>query len=82
MSYEVKRITHSEKNWVLEVVRGWGADFVVSRGRKIYPAEIEGFYAVDASGKKVGLVTYEVINGQCEIVTIDSFALFKGVGTI
>ncbi len=66
---------------MLEIVRRWGADFVVSRGRKIYPAEIEGFYAVDATDRRIGLVTYEISGDQCEIVTLDAFDRFAGAGT-
>jgi ribosomal protein S18 acetylase RimI-like enzyme len=66
---------------VLEVVRGWGADFVVTRGRKVYPTEIDGFIATDESGEKVGLVTYEIIGDQCEIVTLDAFEKTRGIGT-
>jgi N-acetylglutamate synthase-like GNAT family acetyltransferase len=82
MNYEIQPVVDSDKNWVLEVVRHWGADFVVTRGRKVYPAEIEGFYAVDDSGKKVGLVTYEIFGDQCEMVTLDAFEKFSGVGTV
>ena len=82
MKYSIKPVTDADKVWVLDVVRGWGADFVVTRGRKVYPAEIEGFYAVDDTGKKVGLVTYEIIGEQCEIVTLDAFEKFRGIGTV
>ena len=81
MNYEIKPVAEVDKDWVLEVVRGWGADFVVTRGRKVYPTEIEGFYAVDDSGKKVGLGTFEIIGDQCEMVTLDAFEKFSGVGT-
>jgi len=81
VNYEIQPVADANKSWVLEVVRGWGADFVVTRGRKVYPSEIEGFYAVDDSGKKVGLVTFEIIVNQCEIVTLDAFDKFSGVGT-
>lgn len=79
--FSLHKIEEADKGWVLDIVRGWGADFVVSRGRKIYPAEIEGYIAVDRSGEKVGLVTYEIIDDQCEVVTLDAFHKFSGVGT-
>ncbi|MFH2049842.1 MAG: GNAT family N-acetyltransferase [bacterium] len=81
MSTRIKRVTEKDKEWVLEVIRGWGADFIVSRGRKVYPTEIEGFYAEDEEGKKVGLITYEIIDDQCEVVTLDAFRKFSGIGT-
>ena len=81
MNFAIKRVTESDKPWVLEVVRHWGADFIVSRGRKIYPTEIDGFYAEDENGEKVGLVTYEITSFQCEVVTLDAFRKFCGIGT-
>lgn len=81
MAFKIHPVTAGEKEWVLEVVRGWGADFIVSRGRKIYPTELDAFYAEDESGEKVGLITCEIIGDQCEIVTLDAFVKFKGIGT-
>ena len=81
MNFTIRSVTPDDKNWVLDVVRGWGADFIVSRGRKIYPAEIEGFLAVNSEGKRVGLVTFEINENQCEIVTLDAFEKFSGIGT-
>jgi len=81
MNYKIRPVTAAEKDWVRDVYRGWGADFVVTRGRKVYPAETEGFYAIGETGKKIGLVTFEIIGDQCEIVTLDAFEKFRGIGT-
>lgn len=81
MPITIHQITDNEREWVLEIARGWGADFVVSRARKIYPAQIEGFYAVDQTDQRVGLVTFEVTADQCEVVTLDAFDKFHGIGT-
>ncbi len=81
MNFTIKRVEETDKPWVLEVVRGWGADYIVSRGRKIYPTEIDAFYAEDENGERVGLVTYEITDFQCEVVTLDAFKKFSGIGT-
>ena len=81
MSFKIKRVIETDKEWVLEVVMGWGADFIVSRWRKVYPTEIDGFYAEDKKGERVGLITYEFNGDQCEIVTLDAFRKFNGIGT-
>jgi N-acetylglutamate synthase-like GNAT family acetyltransferase len=81
MNFTIHKITDKDKNWVLEITRQWGADFIVSRGRKIYPVEIEGYFAQDNNGKRIGMVTYEVTDNQCEIVTLDAFEKFQGIGT-
>lgn len=81
MEITVHPVTPDDGEYVLEVFRGWGADFVVSRGRKMYPASLEGFIARDEEGSNVGLVTYEIDGSQCEIVTLDAFQKYKGIGT-
>ena len=82
MKFSVRGIAESDHAWVLEVVRGWGADFIVSRGRKIFPAELPGSVAEDEHGNKVGLLTYEIIGDHCEVVTLDAFNKFSGIGTV
>lgn len=81
MIITIKEVTENDKDWVLEIVKSWGADFIVTRGRKVYPTEIDGYYAIDENNKRVGLATYEIIGDQCELVTLDAFTKFSGVGT-
>jgi ribosomal protein S18 acetylase RimI-like enzyme len=80
-SYTILPVTSAERAWVRDIIRRWGGDYVVTRGRKVYPVELEGLYAVDGKGDKVGLLTYEVIGDQCEIVTLDALKKFRGIGT-
>jgi len=65
----------------VELISHWLADFVISRGRKLYPAELPGFLATDETGKVVGLVTYEIVSDQCEVVTLDAFTPWSGIGS-
>lgn len=81
MEFTIRPVVESDKGWVLDIARGWGADFIVTRGRRVFPAEIDGFYAVTDDGTKVGLVTYEIIGDQCEVVTLDAFEKYHGIGT-
>jgi ribosomal protein S18 acetylase RimI-like enzyme len=81
MDYQIRPVDQRDSEWVLEVVRRWGADFVVTRGRKVYPQELDGFVAIDNTGERAGLLTYEVVGNQCEIVTLDAFEKFVGIGT-
>lgn len=61
-------------------VSRWDADFVVSRGKKHIPEDLDGFIAM-IDGKNVGLVTYKIIKDEMEITSIDSFQERSGVGT-
>ena len=81
MIVSIHSATEVDRPWMLEVIRGWGADFVVTRGRKVFAAELPAFVAEDAEGEKVGLLTYEIIGDQCEVVTLDAFTQFSGIGT-
>jgi N-acetylglutamate synthase-like GNAT family acetyltransferase len=81
MSLKIRRATIEDRPWVLEIVQGWGADFVVTRGRKAYPADVDAFIACDEHGERIGLATYEIIGGQCEVVTLDALTKFQGVGS-
>jgi ribosomal protein S18 acetylase RimI-like enzyme len=81
VSYTVRPLAAADRNWALGVVRGWGADYVVARGRKIYAAELPGFCAMSRTSERMGLATYEVIGTECQIVTLDACPSLAGIGT-
>lgn len=66
---------------MLDMVREWGADYVLCRSRKIYPAQLQGFCALSSSGDQVGLATYESKNGECQLVTLHALERRCGIGT-
>jgi ribosomal protein S18 acetylase RimI-like enzyme len=62
------------------LVNHWGSEIVVSRGVLHRPAELPGFVAFQ--GKDwLGVVTYHVVGDRCEMVTLDSLAPGRGIGT-
>lgn len=81
MQFRINQVTANDKPKVVELISHWLADFIISRGRKLYPAELPGFLAIDETEKVVGLVTYEIIGDQCEVVTLDAFTPWSGIGT-
>lgn len=82
MSISVRALTKSDREWVTQVyLQYWGADFIVTRGRCVTPAEIEGFYAVDNRDDRIGLLTYQITGDECEIISLDAFVQWIGVGT-
>ncbi len=58
----------------------WGGDMVVSRGVIHKIDTLCGFAAMQGT-ELMGLVTYDMRGGACEIVTLDSVAENRGVGT-
>jgi len=81
MSWSVRKIIPSDREQIIGIVQSWGADFIVSCGRKLFPQDLSGFVAVGEDDKLVGLATYEIIDKQCELVTLDALEKFSGIGT-
>lgn len=58
----------------------WNCPPSVSRGNAIDTTLLPGF--VSLSGNQInGVITYNIKNSECEIVTLNSFEENKGVGT-
>jgi N-acetylglutamate synthase-like GNAT family acetyltransferase len=81
MKITIHETTPDDAGWIREFLRPGGAEFIISRGRKLFPAELPGFYAIDHSRERIGLATYEIVGDQCELVTIDAFVRHSGIGT-
>jgi len=81
LPFTIRPVEDRDGGWVLSMVREWGADFVVSRGRKIFPVRLPGFCAVELEGERLGLATYEIINEECQMVTLHALRPHEGIGT-
>lgn len=62
------------------MVENWGSTMMVSRGHLHELNKLPGFIAVE-DGEIKGIVTYTVTCKGCEIVSLDSFAEKKGIGS-
>jgi DNA-3-methyladenine glycosylase I len=81
MSFEVRPLRPQERGQVADLIASrWGSDVVVVHGTAYRPSELSGFVAMSAS-EWVGLVTYRIAEGSCEIVSLDSLRPGIGVGT-
>jgi len=79
--FPVRAIQASDRNWVAAFVKShWGSEIVVTKGRVIRPAELDGF-AVFRGKEPLGLLTYRIDGRDCEIVTLDSATKDAGIGT-
>ncbi|KYG39518.1 acetyltransferase [Bacillus gaemokensis] len=58
----------------------WGSTQMVSREKLHQLDELPGFVAIE-NDRIVGIITYELIEDCCEIVSLDSFDEKKGIGT-
>lgn len=77
----IRMIASSDKSWVKKTISArWGSDMVVSRNRIHLPCNLPGFIC-EMENLSAGLITYEIVERSCEIVTLDSFNENRGVAT-
>ncbi|MBJ8029311.1 GNAT family N-acetyltransferase [Bacillus cereus group sp. N21] len=58
----------------------WGSTLMVSRERAHQLDQLPGFIATE-DNRIIGIITYEIKENDCEIVSLDSFKENKGIGT-
>jgi GNAT superfamily N-acetyltransferase len=76
----VRPLGAEDREWAQRALAELWGETVVSRGRVHDPAALPGFVA-EVGGEHVGLVTYRIEGGDCEVVTIDAFPKGAGAGT-
>jgi len=58
----------------------WSGEIIVTRGNIHQPEEVEGFIAEDQAGW-VGLITYRILDDECEVISLDGTREGQGIGT-
>jgi len=71
--------TQKDDKAVSDIIRGWGSDIIVTRGKAYKAEDLDGIIVYE-NGKITGLVLYR-INNDCEIVLLETFVQNKGIGT-
>lgn len=81
LHFEVRRVEAHERQLVAAFLEAhWGSVQIVSRGRIHHADTLPAFIAI-WDEQLVGLVTYTIEDGVCEIVSLDSLMVRIGVGT-
>ncbi len=79
--WRIRAIDPADRNWIRQfIIDHWGAEKVVVHGDVQYPEKLPGF-ACTWNGQVVGLVTYQIRNCECEIISLDSLRPQLGIGT-
>jgi GNAT superfamily N-acetyltransferase len=74
-------IGEEHREWLRKRVQEiWNGRFVVSRGVAHEPANLPGFVAL-RDDNPVGVATYCMDQGECELITLDSFVQWQGIGS-
>ena len=77
----VRPIERGNRPWVvLRLEVAFGGVTVARKGVLIDASVLPSFVATDRSGRPVGLLTYDVAHGECEVVAIVSTAGGRGIG--
>lgn len=80
-TFDVRPLEEADKGWVREALkRYWASTRQVTKGRLHQADELPGFAAM-RDEEPVGLLTYEIRNNACEIVTHNSLAGHGGIGS-
>jgi N-acetylglutamate synthase-like GNAT family acetyltransferase len=78
---EIRPAGSDDAQWVRALlIERWRATQIASRGRLLPADELPAFIAGDAD-ERIGLATYHIDAGQCELVSLDSLRENVGVGT-
>jgi ribosomal protein S18 acetylase RimI-like enzyme len=73
-------IGEDDRAWVEQfLIEHWGGIEMISRGIVMYPHKHPGFIATH-EGERVGLLTYRIVDGECEVTNLDSICPSIGVG--
>jgi len=78
---DIRAITEEYREAVNKLLKDeWNCPPSVSRGKTIDTTVLPGYVAL--SGNRItGIITFNIENRECEIVTLNSFEKNKGIGT-
>jgi ribosomal protein S18 acetylase RimI-like enzyme len=79
---DLRRLTptdlpHLRQFWI----EHWGSEEMISRGNIHRPEQLQGFVVEDGD-TWIGLLTFFIKNGECEVTSIDSLREGQGVGSM
>jgi N-acetylglutamate synthase-like GNAT family acetyltransferase len=79
--YKIRPVNQKDTPWVAALLKEWWAGpLIITRGKTHQADELPGFIA-EEKGKAIGLITYEISGNTAEIVSMNSLAEGKGVGS-
>src|ERR1035437_8248199 len=78
---KIRRIQPNDRPWIQNFwLEHWGGDFMVTKGKKHHLNQLEGLIA-EVDGDRRGLLVYETVLSELDIITHDSLLKNKGVGS-
>src|SRR6266542_393571 len=62
-------------------IEHWGGEEMIARGNVYRPEQLEGFVIEDGN-EWIGLLTFEIKDGECEVTSLDSLREGQGIGSL
>jgi DNA-3-methyladenine glycosylase I len=79
--FRIRAVDSGDRDWIAGfITERWGAEFVAAHREVYYCKNLPGFIAFQGK-ERIGLVTYTIVDADCEIVSLDSLRPCIGVGT-
>lgn len=81
VKFQIKNIDTDTREFVVNyIAQNWGSSLIVTRGKVHNSEELPGFVAL-IDGEVKGIITYNIENNECEIVSLDSLYENIGIGS-
>lgn len=78
----IRAIIPTDVDWIKRICdEEWGGEPLVIRGKKFFPTTLPGLIA-EHNSKIVGVLFYSIEKNDCEIILLESFVKFAGIGTL
>ncbi len=80
-AFEVRPLTSEDRPWVQKVLlQYWASTKQVAKGRVFQADELPGF-AAWRGDEPVGVITYDIRDNECQIITHNALAGHGGIGS-
>jgi len=79
--FRIRPVDSNDGDWIAQfITERWGAEFIAAHYEVYHCRNLPGFIAIEGK-EKVGLATYAIVGGDCEVVSLDSLRPCAGIGT-
>lgn len=81
LNTSLRKLTPEDAPWVHSFwIERWGSDLMVVHGQAYTSTGLPGF-VIEENGQVLGLATFRIENGQCELLSLDSLIEGQGIGS-
>jgi ribosomal protein S18 acetylase RimI-like enzyme len=72
----------NDRQWMGRIwLQWWSAPFVVSKAGTIHHIDDMAGFIAETNGKPIGVITYTIVDDECEITSLISLIEGRGIGT-